>query len=458
MEPEENKKLSEFVTEQLRLLNLEKAAEAQKEKAEQRENGEVISVLVEKTQTPRYGGTIVTLKNRNPKKKHAIIRRGENVALDKCDGSEPLSGILVKVGFNTYDVSVEEDRAIFAETKKWDIIKVPNIGQFLEMESALRAIQKNQSPLRDVLFGLKDPSQKKSLSAQSNPLSNFASAMKNALLGSEPPPPLIFHNTSLDKSQKTAVESALNQNELSVVHGPPGTGKTTTLVEIIWQCVQAGEKVLVSAASNVAVDNLGERLVKEGIKVIRVGHPARCSEGMLEYSLSHKVQKEKEALEETKMELEQIKDAIHKRGKQSTKPELMTQLKSLQKKRDKQKRVVDNLSKSHLLDASVVLGTLMGCKERGPLNFLPEDHFKTCVIDECGQSLEMACWIVIPRAPRLILAGDHQQLPPTVITKNQDAAKKLSVSLMERLRDRYFYGKNAVFHMLNVRMTDRVVY
>ena len=230
---EENNKLSEFVTEQLRLLDLEKAAEAQKEKAEQRENGEVISVLVEKTQIPRYGGTVVTLNNRNPQKKHAIIRRGENVALDKCDGSEPLPGILVKVGFNTYDVSVKEDKAIFAATKKWDIIKVPNMGQFLEMERALRDILKNQSPLRDVLFGLKAPSKKET---SYNPLFNFASSMKNALLGIEPPTPVpIFDNTSLDKSQRKAVESTLNQKELSVVHGPPGTGKTTTLVEIILQ-------------------------------------------------------------------------------------------------------------------------------------------------------------------------------------------------------------------------------
>ena len=217
------------------------------------------------------------------------------------------------------------------------------------------------------------------------------------------------------------------------------------------QCVKAGEKVLVSAASNVAVDNLGERLVQEGIKVIRIGHPARCSEGILEHSLSHKVQKESEALEGTKIELDRIQDEIH-RGKQRKKPELMTQLKSLQKKRDRQKLDVNKQSKSHLLDASVVLGTLIGCKEKGPLRLLPEDHFKTCVIDECGQSLEMACWIVIPRAPKLILAGDHHQLPPTVITKNQEAAKKLSISLMERLRDRYFYGKNAVCTMLDVSM------
>ena len=217
------------------------------------------------------------------------------------------------------------------------------------------------------------------------------------------------------------------------------------------QCVQVGEKVLVSAASNVAVDNLGERLVQRGINVIRIGHPARCSEGMLDHSLSHKVQAEREALEGIKMELDLIQNEIH-RGKLKRKPELMTQLKSLQKKRDKQKLVVDKLSKSHLLGASVVLGTLISCRGKGPLKFLPEDHFRTCVIDECGQSLEMACWIVIPRAPRLILAGDHHQLPPTVITKNQEAAKKLSVSLMERLRDLFFYGrdKDAVFHMLNV--------
>ena len=117
---------------------------------------------------------------------------------------------------------------------------------------------------------------------------------------------------------------------------------------------------------------------------------------------------------------------------------------------------MDKLSKSYLLDASVVLGTLIGCKERGPLRFLPEDHFKTCVIDECGQSLEMACWIVIPRAPKLILAGDHLQLPPTVITKNQDAAEKLSKSLMERVGERFFYGN--VCYMLEVRMTDTFLF
>ena len=221
------------------------------------------------------------------------------------------------------------------------------------------------------------------------------------------------------------------------------------------QCVKAGEKVLVSAASNVAVDNLGEKLVQAGIKVIRIGHPARCSEGMLEHSLSHKVQRENEGLEETRMELEMIQNDLH-RGKQKKKPELMTQLKSLQKKRDKQRFVVDKKSKSHLLDASVVLGTLLGCREKGPLKFLPEDHFKTCVIDECGQSLEMACWIVIPRAPKLILAGDHLQLPPTVITKNQEAAAKLSKSLMERVMEMFFYGN--VCYMLEVRMTDTFVF
>ena len=210
--------------------------------------------------------------------------------------------------------------------------------------------------------------------------------------------------------------------------------------------------MLVSAASNAAVDNLGERLVQEGIKVIRIGHPARCSEGMIGHSLSQKVLKERDALEETKMEIERIQDDIH-RGKHKRKPELKTELKSLQKKRDKEKLTVDKLSKGHLLEASVVLGTLIGCRKKGPLRLPPDDFFKTTVIDECGQSLEMACWIVIPRAPRLILAGDHHQLPPTVITKNQEAAKKLSVSLMERLRERFFYGKNAVFHMLKVGMT-----
>ena len=192
-------KMDGFVLEQKELLKLEKVAEAQREKEELRENGEVISVEVLNCGKTPYRGT---------------IRRGENVALDPNDGSEPLAGILIKIGCNKYDVAVEEDPELFRHQRKWDLIKTSNLGQFDELEKSLDAIPNTNTPLRNVLFGIQPPK-------QVSPAVAFL--------------PGAFRYTSLDKSQKEAVVSALNQAELSVVHGPPGTGKTTTLVEIIWQ-------------------------------------------------------------------------------------------------------------------------------------------------------------------------------------------------------------------------------
>merc|ERR1712133_312350 len=181
---------------------------------------------------------MVKFRRRNPKKICPSIRERENVALGLDDGSEPIGGILVRLGYNQYTVHVTEDAELFGKFRKWNLIKVPDYGQFNDMELALDTITSNDSSLRNVLFGIEEPKQ--------HSYAHF--------------PPPNFKNMSLDLSQKEAVTSALLQKELSMVHGPPGTGKTTTLVEIIWQCVQRGEKVLVTSASNVAVDNLGERL------------------------------------------------------------------------------------------------------------------------------------------------------------------------------------------------------
>ena len=207
-------KMEGFVIEQKELLKLEKVAEAQREKEELRENGEVISLEVLNCGKTPYRGTMVTFQNRNPNKKHPNIRKGENVALDPNDGSEPLAGILIKIGFNKYDVAVEEDPVLFRNHRKWDLIKTSNLGQFDELEKALDAIPNTETPLRNVLFGIQPPK-------QVSPAVAFL--------------PGAFRNTSLDKSQREAVVSALNQAELSVVLGPPGIRKTTTLVEIIWQ-------------------------------------------------------------------------------------------------------------------------------------------------------------------------------------------------------------------------------
>ena len=205
--------VNDFVQEQKELLKLEKLAVLKKDEEELKQNGQVVSVEVMQVTVPEYGGTIVKFKRRNPNKICPLIRERENVALDPDDGSEPLSGILVRLGYNQYTVHVNEDSEWFKKFRKWNLIKEPDYGLFHDMELALEAIPTNKSSLRDVLFGPQEPKQHSQLSC----------------------PPPIFHNNSLDLSQKEAVTSALLQKELSVVHGPPGTGKTTTLVEIIWQ-------------------------------------------------------------------------------------------------------------------------------------------------------------------------------------------------------------------------------
>ena len=211
--------------------------------------------------------------------------------------------------------------------------------------------------------------------------------------------------------------------------------------------------MLVSSASNVAVDNLGERLLKEGLNVVRLGHPARVAETMQSVSLSLLVKEIRDKLEKIKSEVDELKEKRLKKGKKlrpEDKKVLEVQLKSLMKQRDKCSRALGKLMGDHLKKADVVLSTLTGCRSKGPLENLPEDHFNLTVIDECGQAMEMACWLAIHRSPKLILAGDHLQLPPTVISKK--AEKKLSISLMERLRERFFYGSgiSSTFHMLNV--------
>ena len=206
-------KINDFIQEQKELLKLEKLAVLKKDEEELKQNGQVVSVEVMQVSVPEYGGTIVKFKRRNPNKICPLIRERENVALDPDDGSEPLSGILVRLGYNQYTVHVNEDSEWFKKFRKWNLIKEPDYGLFHDMELALDSIPTNKSSLRDVLFGLQEPKQHSQISC----------------------PPPIFHNKSLDLSQKEAVTSALLQKELSVVHGPPGTGKTTTLVEIIWQ-------------------------------------------------------------------------------------------------------------------------------------------------------------------------------------------------------------------------------
>ncbi|XP_073150722.1 uncharacterized protein [Henckelia pumila] len=250
-------------------------------------------------------------------------------------------------------------------------------------------------------------------------------------------------NSNLDSSQKDAISKALSSKDLFLLHGPPGTGKTTTVIEIILQEVKRGSKILACAASNIAVDNIVERLVPHSrVKLVRVGHPARLLPQVLESALDAQVLRgDNSALaNDIRKEMKLLNGRLLKAKDKNTKRDIRKELKSLSKEeRKRQQLAVTDVIKN----ADVVLTTLTGALSKTLEGF----SFDLIIIDEAAQALEIACWIALLKGPRCILAGDHLQLPPTI--QSVEAEKKgLGRTLFERLAD--LYGDD-IMSMLTVQ-------
>lgn len=248
----------------------------------------------------------------------------------------------------------------------------------------------------------------------------------------EPSTQLQFKNPKLNASQQQAAKSMLANEELLIVHGPPGTGKTTTLVEGIFQLVTAGRRVLVCAPSNAAVDHLGRGLHAAGVEFLRVGNAVKMDEELLRHTPEGKIQvlRESKEIKRLKIQAEEYRKMAlqYKRrfGKEEREQRNLL-LKEVKAIRQQIRQMKDYLEEKLLNQSPVILGTPVGVH-----NFLPSDaYFDAVIIDEAGQALEPLAWLVFPFASSWILAGDPLQLPPTVLSPAA-IEKGFAVSILER--------------------------
>jgi len=240
---------------------------------------------------------------------------------------------------------------------------------------------------------------------------------------------------SLNPSQAEAVRFALAAKDVAVIHGPPGTGKTTTVVELIRQAVARGERVLATAASNHAVDNLLEKLLAVGELPVRVGHPARVDPALRDRALDILVQKHADARQGRKLakEARTLFVQADKWTKEKPQPGEKAALRREARAMLADARKFEAVAAARILDdARIVCGTLTGLTS----DVLGARQYDLAVIDEAGQSTEPASWLPVMRTNKLVLAGDHRQLPATVIS-GEAAEQGLSVSLMERVVERF---------------------
>ncbi|NXP64496.1 SMBP2 protein, partial [Chloropsis cyanopogon] len=395
----------------------------------------LLKLQVTSQRTGLYGRLLVTFQPRKWDSDTELPSNsfgpGDIVGLYESAGQgEPLcTGVVTRVTPKAVTVALEEPRdgelAVDHE-RSFRLLKLANDVTYNRLKRALTALKQYRggpaSDLIDVLF--------------------FASAPR----AFPETKPLEFFNASLDESQREAVSFSLAQRELAIIHGPPGTGKTTTVVEIILQAVQQGLKVLCCAPSNVAVDNLVERLAGRGARLLRLGHPARLLPPIQQHCLDAVLARGDSArlVADIRSDIDQAWAKTKKAQDKGERSHFLGEIKTLRKELKEREEAA---MAAALSQASVVLATNTGASSDGPLKLLPETHFDLVVIDECAQALEASCWIPLLKAPKCILAGDHKQLPPTIIS-HRAAAEGLSLSLMERLAGHY--GERAV-RMLTVQ-------
>ena len=434
-----------------RLLELESKAEAQRvlEHSRRRsptaaeESGEALVDLVIVDEDTGLGGRyLVTLVKRSradlPWSRLGV---GAPVLLSPLDNQADvgLRGVVFRRERGSVSVALGDFDEALGEHDRWRLDasndEIALARQLSALRRAAAAKGDRLADLRKVLLGEREPRRCAENSANDPSLLTSLSFV------------------ALNEAQRQAVVFALSAEDLALIHGPPGTGKTTVVAEIIVQTVRRGQKALVTAASNLAVDNLLERLVSRGVRALRLGHPARVSPELVSHTLDVQVESHDDVRTARKL----VKDAyqLFRRASRYTraKPEPGARQATRAEARSllADARRIEQQTVAQIIDqADVVCATTTALDD----DLLKERRFDLGVIDEACQSTEPGCWIPILRSDRLLLAGDHCQLPPTVLS--QDAARQgFDVSLFERLAESF--GEAAVCALdVQYRMHEQI--
>lgn len=298
------------------------------------------------------------------------------------------------------------------------VVTLPSSQELIDLENATQLgvqLYFDETSYKTMFHALDD-----AINAKNNRLAD----LKDIFAGQQKPRKYAFTPMQfpwLNKTQEQAVNEVLWAKDVEVVHGPPGTGKTTTLVEAIYETLHRETQVLVCAQSNMAVDWISEKLVDHGVPVLRIGNPSRVNDKMLSFTYERKFESHPDYPElwSIRKTIRQIKEN-RKRGDNVHQ--------KIARLRDRASEIEMAINAQLFDEARVVACTLVGSANK----LLVRHKFSTLFIDEAAQALEPACWIAIRRASRVVLAGDHQQLPPTI--KCYDAMKQgLGKTLMERI-------------------------
>jgi predicted DNA helicase len=240
-----------------------------------------------------------------------------------------------------------------------------------------------------------------------------------------------FSNDRLNESQQQAVQAIVDNPRVTIVHGPPGTGKTTTIVEAIMQLVKQGQKVLVSAPSNTAVDNVAKGLIQKNIQVLRVGNTNKVDEMIFAHTPEGRLanSKQQKEIKQLKKRAEEFRKMALKYKRSFGKAEreqrnlLFKEVKNIRA----EIRKLQLYNEQKLFEeAQVIAGTPIGIYDAG----IQKYNFHTLVIDEAGQCIEPLAWCIFPFAEKIVLAGDHWQLPPTVLSR-EAGLRGLNRSILE---------------------------